>query len=661
MEHDQYKQIDQLITEGCRDFARQRYDLAIHHFTRGMNSCKYIEQNAASTGNETLSKIILNKLVALYDYRAACYEKQKDLKKAYLDATKIVKIAPTNCRGYLRLCKVRLARGENRKALETLERGVRVIKREGLDVTGTSPQAKLFKRMVEERDALSAKIIVPIDRITEKRCLDPAQHLPFEILEKILRKAGNTKFILRKCMYVSKRWTRAIQAMPSLFQDLELLRHGSSSSIEACLSFLNQVGDRHSPKVFQSLKVVVPQGKNEESLRALLTRYPISFLRLHINLPDSLYLFFLMVLNSENARSFAQTLTDLTVQASLPKLCSISWMSFLPNLRTLDLRVVQDETKDKTVLKRFGEVLDETVDPSFSCPQLEEIIITSGISLRFGGFLSRERFPNVLTLKLRHLNFNSLSEFPDWHSFFGYYETICLQNCDGLSFDLFEETANNGASSSRLKWLTFSNGTTHLRQPFKQTQLLVFNKLEYLNLTKTQISLKKIYQILSTARDTLTEINLSDIKGFSFTRLLFASPDSEFSWKLFLQNTPNLKRLTVQEGAGLNDHSLKELGDAVADFVSAKILSTGSSYSFRLELLDLSYNDITRRGLIGMFQNVDYIVKRRTELAEPVSFFAETLVLGGIGMRPEDEFFMKSGFCSRCIVHRVTRSSQKYE
>ncbi|KAJ6071224.1 hypothetical protein N7499_009238 [Penicillium canescens] len=141
--------------------------------------------------------------IGLLDHRCATYGKLQQYSLARNDARAMVKLAPTDERGYLRLGQVLRLNGSPEKALAIYEYALQKLPEDN-----------------RSRDTLSQLLKKVQDQLAGGNRRDPFTVLPLELAEWTLKSFSFQEVvgILRVC----KGWNRFLRGIPSLWMDVNL-------------------------------------------------------------------------------------------------------------------------------------------------------------------------------------------------------------------------------------------------------------------------------------------------------------------------------------------------------------------------------------------------------------------------------------------------------
>lgn len=104
-------QTDYYRKQGRAAYKREDYAIALQHFDRAIGRSPSVE---------------------LYDRRAACHDKLKDLGAAIKDAKKVIQLAKEDPTGYIRAGDILCKMDKKKVALEVYDLGLRNVKHVGL-------------------------------------------------------------------------------------------------------------------------------------------------------------------------------------------------------------------------------------------------------------------------------------------------------------------------------------------------------------------------------------------------------------------------------------------------------------------------------------------------------------------------------------------------
>ncbi|KAI9248385.1 hypothetical protein EDC94DRAFT_625133 [Helicostylum pulchrum] len=140
--------------------------------------------------------------ITLLDYRAACFEKLNNTKSAIEDAGRIVKILPTDARGYLRGGKLFCLQKQYAKAIKLYTHGLRKV----------DPKDPKYTMLVD----MKAKA----EKATQPRpSMDIMTMLPYDVIGSIFSYLTFDRRV--QCLAVSKKWREFGLRWSGMWRNLE--------------------------------------------------------------------------------------------------------------------------------------------------------------------------------------------------------------------------------------------------------------------------------------------------------------------------------------------------------------------------------------------------------------------------------------------------------
>ncbi|CCG83200.1 F-box domain protein [Taphrina deformans PYCC 5710] len=143
--------------------------------------------------------------IALYDMRAAVYEKLGQLSDALADSKQILQIDPKDARGYLRAGKIYQLLNKDKSALECYRRGCKMV-------PTTVSLYKILKQLLKAVDTrINAKVVR----------LDPFSVLPMELIREVVSYLSFPQKLC--CLGVSRSWKALLTADSRFYGRLDLI------------------------------------------------------------------------------------------------------------------------------------------------------------------------------------------------------------------------------------------------------------------------------------------------------------------------------------------------------------------------------------------------------------------------------------------------------
>ncbi|KAF2115118.1 hypothetical protein BDV96DRAFT_600251 [Lophiotrema nucula] len=176
---------------GRRYYKQKQYDKAVEAFTNGI---EFASESATATTST---------VVALYDCRAACFEKIGEFGKAVRDGRGMIRVDRGCVKGYLRT-------GSVLEKMEKLDAAIGIYK---YGMKNVSVGDRNFKLLQQLHDKLTRKLSPPT-------AIDPFTILPVELAEMVISYLTFRNMV--NCLRVSKGWKNYLIKRPNLWIDLDL-------------------------------------------------------------------------------------------------------------------------------------------------------------------------------------------------------------------------------------------------------------------------------------------------------------------------------------------------------------------------------------------------------------------------------------------------------
>lgn len=186
---------------------------------------EYFKQNKFSDAVSLFNRALTLKPnhTTILDCRSACYEKLNQLDQALLDAATIIKVAPTESRGYLRAGKVLSLQNKHEKAIQIYSRALTKVNRQDKRY----PQIAQMKKMAEKKISVGS---------------DFMKILPYDVISNIFSMLSFDRRI--QCTGVSTTWRNFALNWSGMWRDLDF---GNNKKISHALmkKYMSHAKGRH--------------------------------------------------------------------------------------------------------------------------------------------------------------------------------------------------------------------------------------------------------------------------------------------------------------------------------------------------------------------------------------------------------------------------------
>ncbi|KAI9313854.1 hypothetical protein BX666DRAFT_551481 [Dichotomocladium elegans] len=169
---------------------------------------------------EFTDAIALHNNITLYDCRAAAYEKLGQIAQGLEDALRMIKLQPTQSKGYLRAGKLLLIQGRAQKAANVYQRALKNVNR-------TDSRYAIIEKMVTQTKADAARVQQPYDLV---------KLLPYDILDMIFERVSFDRRV--QCMAVCRSWRFFLLHWSGMWRELTLTHRMSIYAIKQYMSYV---------------------------------------------------------------------------------------------------------------------------------------------------------------------------------------------------------------------------------------------------------------------------------------------------------------------------------------------------------------------------------------------------------------------------------------
>lgn len=611
----------QELKRGIKFFQENDYEKSISIFLKviyvyQLDYKEKRKQLKIGKSKEKLKVLYDKNYINALDCIAACYIKIGNLDKALKYALVMISTEPTNCKSYLRVCKIYQLLNNEYKAKDTATKGYLRIREFKKNNPTYKVNENLYEQLKDEVKKYKSIRKEPSQDIENKtkppssimKCSDPLNVLPIELIEKVFE-VFNFQFCLQ-CLSVSRDWYDKLSNSSHIFGKFKLQKNIKRQQFDKFLKFLERA---HDPKdlIHINLLELQPNPNVEKGILQTLFTKRLIIDEICLNLRNSNYsgLMEHLKLNKnilENIKSL-----NLELPVFIPQSGGLeNSLSKFTKLEKLSLTVTDFDSRNY----KFSDNSLTLKPITFNNLTYINIKIepnarnTNYNTLLFQSFFENNLFPNLRHIILSNvvLGVNALTNVLNSKT-----ETIELEKVPNMAIGLVIDTLVKKTTipnSSLTKLRIIELATEHYNiQPetfMKLEELKILSNLETLIIENSCILPNLLNNILINSSSNLKKIYLFSNKYISFSKLQGSPVFEEIGYINIVEmisKIPKAEELSLSACSGFNSSTLTNMATYIWN----------NKYFHNLKYLNLSFNRINDES-VKYFLNRPYRVKLNT-------------------------------------------------